>query len=108
MTRARTLALTRTRTRTLTRTHPSQATPLHIAAFNGRLEVVKLLCLRGADPHAKDKDGYTPLDDARYRSADRCCAVETAQAQWVRVAAFLDKVGPMAAEVTHAKGVGRG
>ena len=79
-----------------------KATPLHIAAFNGRLEVVKLLCLRGADPHAKDKDGYTPLEDARYRSADRCCAVETPEKQWARVAAFLDKVAPMAAQVTHA------
>ena len=81
--------------------NPNQATPLHIAAFNGRLEVVKLLCMRGANPHAKDKDGYTPLDDARYRSADRCCAVETPQKQWIRVAAFLDKVAPMTAEVTH-------
>ena len=80
-----------------------QATPLHIAAFNGRLEVVKLLCMRGADPHAKDEDGYTPLDDARYRSADRCCAVETPQKQWIRVAAFLDKVAPMTAEVTRPR-----
>ena len=66
-----------------------------------------MLCLRGADPHATDKEGYTPLDDARYRGAanpnpnpnpnpspspspnpntrtlaryrgaDRCCAVES-------------------------------
>ena len=64
--------------------------------------MVKLLCLRGADPHATDKEGYTPLDDARYRGSDRCCAVESPERQWARVAAFLDKVAPMAAEERRA------
>jgi cytohesin len=36
-------------------------TPLHYAAWEGRLKVVKLLLEHGADPNVQDKDGETPL-----------------------------------------------
>jgi ankyrin repeat protein len=42
-------------------------TPLHTAAFRGRVEVVELLLVYGADPTVKDKDGRTPLDLARVK-----------------------------------------
>ncbi|AVP87969.1 hypothetical protein phytr_10410 [Candidatus Phycorickettsia trachydisci] len=37
-------------------------TSLHLAAENGRTEVVKLLLAKGADKQAQDKDGHTPLE----------------------------------------------
>ena len=37
-------------------------TPLHLAARNGRTEVVKILIANGADPLLKNKDGKTPRD----------------------------------------------
>ncbi len=40
-------------------------TPLHKAAYWGRVGVVKLLLVYGADPAVKDKDRKTPLDLAR-------------------------------------------
>ena len=79
-----------------------KATALHIAAFNGRLPISKLLVLHGADIHMKDREGYTPLDDARYRSLDRCCAVETPDKQWTRVVAFLKQVDTMALDEQRA------
>ena len=79
-----------------------KATALHIASFNGRLPISKLLVLHGADIHMKDKEGYTPLDDARYRSLDRCCAVETPDRQWIRVVAFLTQVDAMALDERQA------
>ena len=40
-------------------------TPLHLAAFTGRTEVVRLLLERGADVNAKnEKGGETPLHNA--------------------------------------------
>jgi len=42
-------------------------TPLHLAAFWGRVDVVRLLLEHGADPTVKDRDGKTPLDLARER-----------------------------------------
>ena len=72
------------------------ATALHVASFNGRLDVCKLLAAHGADVHATDRDGITPLEDARYRTLDRCCAVETPAQQWSKSAAFLAKVTPAA------------
>lgn len=40
-------------------------TPLHVAAFNGHFEVVKLLVSKGAAVNARDKEGWTPLAQAR-------------------------------------------
>ena len=68
------------------------STALHVASFNGRLDLCKLLVVHGADVHATDRKGITALEDARYRSLDRCCAVETPTQQWIKCAAFLMKV----------------
>jgi ankyrin repeat protein len=40
-------------------------TPLHSAAFNGNVPIVKSLLAHGANPHAAKDDGKTPLDLAR-------------------------------------------
>ena len=37
-------------------------TPLHYAAFNGRLEVVQLLLRHGADKELKNQRGNKPVD----------------------------------------------
>jgi len=75
------------------------ATALHIAAFHGRLANTKLLVLRGANVHAKDKGGFTPLDDAKYNSPGCPCALDEKAAeerrQWGSVAAFLQRLSPM-------------
>ena len=39
-------------------------TPLHIAAENGMLDVVKALLARGADAHAVDAEDQTPMSRA--------------------------------------------
>jgi ankyrin repeat protein len=39
-------------------------TALHLAAGEGRLEIVKLLCEAGADVNVEDRWGHRPLDDA--------------------------------------------
>ena len=75
-----------------------QATPLHMAAFNGRLGAVKLLVLLGADVAAVDKDGHAPADDARYRLQDCPCKTDEPERQWGAVIAFLEKAAPMAAD----------
>ena len=36
-------------------------TPLHCAAKEGHLDSIRLLLIYGADPNARDEDGYTPL-----------------------------------------------
>lgn len=40
-------------------------TPLHVAAFNGRLGVVKLLLAAKASVNARDNEGWTALSQAR-------------------------------------------
>ena len=40
-------------------------TPLHVAAFNGHLAVVKVLVEAGAKVNPRDNDGWTPLSQAR-------------------------------------------
>jgi len=42
----------------------ARVTPLHIAAQNGKLEIVKLLLERGASPNVRDCQDYTPLQRA--------------------------------------------
>lgn len=44
-----------------TKAGPNRATPLCIAAEQGRMEIIKLLLERGADPTAKDKNGDSVL-----------------------------------------------
>jgi serine/threonine protein kinase len=39
--------------------------PIHLAASEGRLTVVKLLCEAGADPNVEDRWGNRPIDDAK-------------------------------------------
>lgn len=43
------------------------ATPINIAAFRGNLDTVKLLFERGADPLARDSQGLTAVEWAKYR-----------------------------------------
>lgn len=40
------------------------ATPLHAACLLGSAEIVEYLLKYGADPHAKDEAGHTPMDYA--------------------------------------------
>mmetsp|Transcript_108231 Transcript_108231/g.316550 ORF Transcript_108231/g.316550 Transcript_108231/m.316550 type:complete len:416 (-) Transcript_108231:182-1429(-) len=42
-------------------------TPLHLAAYNGQLPVVRLLVRAGADPEAENAQGFTPFDLAQAR-----------------------------------------
>jgi len=35
--------------------------PLHLSVLNGSLRITELLISKGADPHAKNKNGDTPL-----------------------------------------------
>ncbi|CAE7203548.1 XBOS33 [Symbiodinium necroappetens] len=39
----------------------SQVAPLHMAAFDGSVEMMKLLLNRGADVNVRDRHGQTPL-----------------------------------------------
>jgi len=44
-------------------------TPLHYAAFEGSMEIAKLLIAHKADPSAKDYHGQTPGDVAKTRES---------------------------------------
>lgn len=44
-----------------------KVTPLHIAAFNGNIRLIRLLIENGADVNAVDEMGRTPLKMARSR-----------------------------------------
>ena len=48
-------------------------TALHLAAGEGRLDVVKLLVKAGADVNAEDRWGGRPLDDAKRNRHDDVC-----------------------------------
>lgn len=70
----------------------TKATALHIAAYNGRDAICKLLLLRGADVDAVDDSGLKPIDDARYMRGAKCaCNADTAEQQNGKVAALLQR-----------------
>jgi ankyrin repeat protein len=50
---------------TLINIYEGRGTPLHEAARAGQARAVQLLLQHGADPTARDDDGFTPLDLAR-------------------------------------------
>jgi hypothetical protein len=45
---------------------------LHLAAGEGRTEIVRLLCEHGADVNMRDRWGSRPLDDAKAGGHDEC------------------------------------
>ena len=48
-------------------------TPLHLAAFHGHADLIKMLLEAKADPCARDGTGWTPVDYAkRLHGAKRC------------------------------------
>ena len=50
-------------------------TPLHLAAAEGHLEIVKYLLALGVAPNPKDRWGYTPLDDSLRHGQDKAVAI---------------------------------
>jgi hypothetical protein len=42
-------------------------TPLYFAAYNGHVEIIRLLLQNGAEVNAKDNHGHTPLQDAAFQ-----------------------------------------
>lgn len=46
----------------------SGETPLHIAAWNGKLPCMAYLIDKGADVNARNKDGWTPLHSAAWNN----------------------------------------
>jgi ankyrin repeat protein len=51
------------------------ATPLHTAADQNRVEIARILLEHGADPSAVAGNGYTPLDVADYQGAAETAAL---------------------------------
>ena len=51
-------------------TSPYGLTPLHIAAFLGGPDTIKALLDAGANPKARDEQGYTPRELARIRNGE--------------------------------------
>ncbi|GLT55205.1 hypothetical protein SLA2020_283480 [Shorea laevis] len=51
------------------------ATPLHIAAYNGSLEIINCLLKAGADPNVTDEDGAKPIQVAAARGNRRAVEI---------------------------------
>lgn len=51
-------------------------TALHLAAGEGRLTIVKLLCEAGANPNVEDRWGNRPLDDAKKAKMNSAATVK--------------------------------
>jgi ankyrin len=50
----------------------NSSTPLHFAAREGQLDIVKLLLDKGANVDAKDSDGDNPLQCAEINGHTKC------------------------------------
>ncbi|KAG7362897.1 ankyrin repeat domain protein [Nitzschia inconspicua] len=50
-------------------------TALHLAAGEGRIEIVRLLCEKGADVNVRDRWGSRPLDDAKSGGHPECVQI---------------------------------
>ena len=61
------------------RHEPSQRTPLHFAADQGGLAVVRILLEMGADPSLEDRDGLRPDQDARDADIQECLLLALAE-----------------------------
>ncbi|XP_040184328.1 protein phosphatase 1 regulatory subunit 12B-like isoform X3 [Rana temporaria] len=54
--------------------HPTTgATPLHVAAAKGYIEVIRLLIQLGSDVDSRDFDGWTPLHGAAHWGQEEAC-----------------------------------
>ena len=61
--------------------------PLHDAAYNGHIKIVKLLLEHGADVHSRDNEGETPLHwaiNTCHIEAAKLLAAYAIQAAWRR------------------------
>jgi ankyrin repeat protein len=54
---------------------PDGSTLLHLAAFLGDVKMAELLVMRGADVHARDRLGRTPLQVAAERDEEEVVAL---------------------------------
>ena len=50
-------------------------TPLHLAAAEGKVEVITYLLAQGVEPNPRDRWDYTPLDDALRHGRDKAAAI---------------------------------
>jgi ankyrin repeat protein len=50
-------------------------TPLHWAAFNGHVELCRVLCIAGASPMTRDKCGNDPISYSRQSGNSTCTAL---------------------------------
>ena len=60
---------------------PYLRTPLHYAAHDGAVEVVKVMMERGADPTIRDRKGKTPADLAKEAGRDEVVQILTSYTQ---------------------------